>query len=292
MIKPTVTIITPVYNCGAFVNKTIDSVVGQDYLNLHHLVIDDRSTDYPCYPRVTSRLSIMRNPINLGEQRTVNYAFQFVDGKYFMIVNADDPLLPGAVSSLVEFMEANPDVLCAYPDYVVIGENGEFRRHVVSKEYDFTWMVRHHTWLPSVGSIFRSDVIKKVGYRDTSFIWLGDADYWLRVGLAGNMAHVPMALACWRHRNGQASSQKSRHRAQEHLMVMGKFYNTPGLPPELLKVKEEAICWSYLVAAAVTNSKADVIEYITKAVRHYPQLLVNIGFWDTLIKRALYILRR
>jgi len=288
----TVTIITPVYNCAAFVNETIDSVVSQDYPDLHHLVIDDCSTDYPCYPRVTSKLSIMRNPVNLGEQNTVNKAFQFVDGKYFMIVNADDPLFPEAVSNLVEFMEAHLDILCAYPDYSVIGEDGAVRRHVTSKEYDFTWMVRHHTWLPSVGSIFRSSLIKKMGCRDTNFRWLGDGDYWLRVGLAGKMAHVPMTLACWRHRNGQASSQKSSARAQEHIRVMQKFFATPDLPQALLDVKAEATCWSYLVAAAVTNNKADIIKYIVKAVGHYPQLLVNIEFWDTLIKRALYILRR
>jgi len=241
MNKPLVTIITPVYNCGAFIDETIKSVLSQDYENIEYYVIDDCSTDNPIFRDIRG-LHLINHAVNQGEQRTVNEGLKLVKGKYFMIVNADDPLLPGAVSSLVEFMEANPDVLCAYPDYNVIGENGEFRRHVISKEYDFTWMVRHHTWLPSVGSIFRSSLIKDIGYRDTSFRWLGDADYWLRVGLAGKMAHVPMTLACWRHRDGQASSQKSNERALEHIRVMQKFFAAPDLPQNLLDAKAEATC--------------------------------------------------
>ncbi len=287
-----VTIITPVYNCARFVNETIDSVMAQDYTDLHHLVIDDASTDYPCYPRVTSKLSILRNSVNLGEQNTVNKALQHVKGKYFMIVNADDLLLPGAVSNLVEFMEANPEVLCGYPDYNVIGEDGTIRWHVTSRDYDFKWWIQHHTWLPSVGSIFRSSLIKTIGYRDISFRWLGDADYWLRVGLVGDMAHVPMTLACWRNRDGQATKQKSGKRAKEHIRVMRKFFATPNLPQQLLDVRAEATCWSYLVASVVTSSKVDLIKYIVKALYYYPGLLVSYRFWDILIKKVWYLLRR
>lgn len=287
-----VTIITPVYNCAEFVNETIDSVASQDYPDLHHLVIDDCSTDYPCYPRVTSKLSIIRNPVNLGEQKTVNKALQYVKGKYFMIVNADDPLLPGAVSTLVEFMEANPDILCAYPDWNSIGEDGEFRRHVISRDYDFKWWIQHHTWLPSVGSMFRSSLIKTIGYRDTSFRWLGDADYWLRVGLAGDMAHIPMTLACWRSRNGQATTQKSKLRAREHIRVMEKFYNQLNIPQGLLDIKKEAVCWSHLVATVVTDSRWDSIRYITGAIKLCPRFLVSLSFWDILIKKVWHLLRR
>ena len=288
--KPLVTIITPVYNCAKFVNESINSVLLQDYKGIRYHVIDDGSTDKPQY--IKGSYVLHRHERNLGEQYTVNQGLAMVTGEYVMIVNADDPLLSGAVSHLVGFMEANPNVLCGYPDYNVIGEDSKVRWRVTSREYDFTWMVQHHTWLPSVGSIFRSDVIKLIGYRDTSFRWLADADYWLRVGLAGRMAHIPLTLACWRKRNGQASSNRDQLRAREHIRVMQKFYSTPKLPSELIKVKPEAICWSYLVAAAVTSSNLDIINYAIKAVWHYPWLLVDIKFWDLFLKRAYFILRR
>lgn len=229
---------------------------------------------------------------NVGEQATVNKGLQMVSGEYFMIVNADDPLLPGAISKLVDFMEAHPDILCAYPDWNAINEDGTFRTHIKSREYDFIYMVRHHTCLPSVGSMFRSDIIKRVGYRDTSFRWLGDFDYWLRIGLAGKMARVPGALSTWRHRNGQASQEKNDRRAKEHIRLIEKFYSLSGLPDGLLRIKPEAVCWSYLVAASVSKSKRNMLCYVLLGLMHYPQILLWLEFYDALVRRANYILRR
>lgn len=229
---------------------------------------------------------------NIGEQKTVNEGLSMVKGKYFMIVNADDPLLPGAVGQLLKFMEAHPDVLCAYPDWKSINEDGSFRTHIKSREYDFTYMVRHHTCLPSVGSMFRSSVLEKVPSRDTSFHWLGDFDFWLRIGLAGVMARVPMELATWRHRDGQASQVKSDWRAREHIKIIKKFYSLPNIPIEILRVKREAICWSYIVAASVAKSKKDIAKYAFKAVSVYPESLLSFEFYDAFVKRATHILRR
>ncbi len=295
-----VTVITPVYNCNPYVDDTINSVMNQEGGNPYYIIIDDASTDG--FDLISDQfVEVIRHKENKGEQISVNEGLALVKTKYFMIVNADDPLLPGAISKLVAFMEANPDVLCAYPDYDVIGENGRWRTHVTSREYDFKWMVQHHTWIPSVGSIFRSTLIKTVGYRDTSFLWLGDADYWLRVGLAGPMARVSHTLACWRKREGQASSTKSQARALEHIEVIHKFYETPCLElwitnhkliEQLLEVEKEASCWAYLVAATVTNSKLKAFQYGLKALLYYPLLLVDIKFWDIFFKRAYFILRR
>lgn len=296
MTKPIITIITPVYNCAEFIGRTIYSVAMQDYPRITHYVIDDASTDNPVFPdEKYIEYVLIKRGINLGEQCTVNEGLQLVkqtQSKYFMIVNADDPLLPGAITNLVAFMETHSNILCAYPDWRSIDSNDNVRMHVKSREYDFQWMVRHHNWLPSVGSIFRSTIIDMIGYRDTSFRWLGDADYWLRVGLAGQMAHVPIELACWRLRDGQATYQKSSKRASEHIRCMQKFYAESDMPKYLRDVKREAFCWSYLVATAVTDSKKDIVRYIFKAFIMCPWMIVSFSFWDITIKRVRYLLRR
>jgi len=300
MNQPLVSVITPTYNCAPFIRETIDSVLHQDYKDLGYFITDDGSTDgtwdllidFYKKNRKYDEILGLAHHANIGEQKTINQLLVVVECKYFMIVNADDPLLPGAISTLVEFMEAHPSVLCAYPDWNAINEDGTLRARIKSRDYDFAYMVRHHTCLPSVGSMFRREVLDVVGYRDTSFRWLGDFDYWLRVGLAGEMAHVPITLATWRHRNGQASQQKQDTRAGEHVRLMQKFYSLPQLPASLLRVKSEAICWSYLVAASVCESKAASLKYISKAIASYPHLLWQLEFYDALARRAYYILRR
>ena len=297
--KPLVTVITPAYNCARFIGETVESVLDQDYENIKYIVIDDASTDNTIdilagydYGDEYNKLLVLQNERNKGEHDTINTGLKNVTGEYFVIVNADDALLPGAITTLVDFMEKHPSILCGYPDWESINEDGSPRLHIKSREYDFIYMIRHHTCLPSVGSIFRSTVIETVGYRDTSFPLVGDLDYWQRIGLSGKMARVPATLAKWRHREGQASGGKDDVQAMEHVNVMRKFYQMRIANPDLWAVRSEAMCWSYLVAAAVSKSKRQIIGCVLKGLASYPQILINIEFWSALIQRARYILRR
>jgi len=291
MKKPLVTIITPAYNCASFIRETIESVQSQDYKNIRYLVIDDGSTDNTADIITEMAVDMFTTGPNKGEQATVNEAFKNVKGKYFMVVNADDPLLPGAVSKLVAFMEAHPDIVCAYPDWNTIDENGTIRRHVKSLDYDFKYMVEHNTCLPSVGSLVRAGVLKdKAIRRDETYRWLGDFVFWLRLALAGPMAHVPLTLAQWRVHDGQASGDKSDARAQEHIRIMYEFFTWENIPADINKGK--AHCWADLVAAVVTDSKMKAIRYILAAFLHKPSILLSIEFWDIVRRRALHYFRR
>jgi glycosyltransferase involved in cell wall biosynthesis len=313
-----VTVITPAYNSEKFIEETVQSVLTQGYAALEYILIDDCSTDstWDIVDRINDQredclINYYLRKENHGEQSTVNEGLKLVKGKYFIIVNADDPLKPGAIKTLVDFMESHPDVLCGYPDWDCIDEEGKLKFHVQAREYDFTWMVAHHTWIPGVGSIFRSEVIERIGYRDTSFGWMGDADYWLRLGLAGKMARVPATLATWRYHNGQASGQRSDERARERIRVIQKFYEEAifqaypcpenfwdiiksiiNFPMDLFMVKKQAICWSYLVAAAIAKSPGMRISCLFNAFKAYPQLLISPDFWHKVTMRAIFFLRR
>ena len=278
MKNPLVTIITPAYNCEKYIRQTIESVQSQNYKRIEYMVIDDGSTDGTADIITDMAPEMFATGPNKGEQAVVNEAFKNVRGKYFMIVNADDPLLPGAISKLVEFMEAHPDILCAYPDWESINEDGSHRAYITSREYDFKYMVEHHTCLPSVGSMFRSSLLKTIR-RDESYRWLGDFDFWLKVGFAGPMARVPHTLATWRHREGQASRDKSDARAREHIRIAANFNG-------------KARCWSYLVASVVTEKKTKALFYIMAAFSHQPQIIFGIEFWDIVRRRALNYFRR
>lgn len=293
MNKPLVSIITPVHNASRYVNQTMKSVIKQDYEgDIQYIVIDDASTDNPVFEYADfSEVTIIKLCSKRGEHISVNKGMRLVKGEYFMIVNADDPLLPEAITILVEFMETNPEVLCAYPDYAVIDENSVLRLHARLRDYDFTWMIKYHTWLPSVGSIFRSTVIRDIGLRRVDLKWLGDAEYWLRVGLAGQMAHVPQTLACWRNHRNQLSSVSSDSRAREHIELMREFFNK-SIPMEIRLIEPQAMCWAYLVAAVVSDSKVNKARYALAAFLHHPLLIFDCKFWKQLAKRAYFILRR
>jgi glycosyltransferase involved in cell wall biosynthesis len=291
---PEVSVIIPTYNCSHFLADAISSVLNQDYQDIELIVIDDGSTDDTTDMLINikdSRLKIVHHE-NQGEQATVNRGLKLITGKYFVILNADDMLRRRNISTLKLFMDVHPDVLCAYPDWDAINEDGSLRVHTRTRDYDFVWMVRHHTCIPSVGSMFRSSVIRSVGFRDTTLRWLGDFDYWLRLGLVGKMARVPYTRADWRKRDGQASRQRNNNRAAEHVRVIEKFYSLPGITGELLKVKSEAVCWSWLVAMSVCADLPSAFHHLGKAIGAYPQLISSLQFWDMVRSRLVFCLRR
>ena len=298
-MKPLVTIITPAYNCEKYIEETMKSVLENGYDNIEYFVINDGSKDRTFEVMVDyyknnlqyDEILGLSSHDNMGEHETINKGLRMVKGKYFMMVNADDPLLPGAIEKLVAFMELNPDVLCGYPDWKVIGENGEDKIHRITREYDFTWMIRHHTCIPSVGSMFKSTLLETIGYRTNKYKYLGDFDYWLRVAMAGKMARLPEELACWRHNDGQLSGDKSDSRAREHIQIIEDLY-FHNLPKEIMEVENEAKCWSHLVAAYVTDSKLKAVNYTLLALAYFPKILLTPDFWDTSIRRAYFILRR
>lgn len=322
MNNPLVTVITPTYNCGKYLCETMESVLSQSYRNIQYVVIDDCSTDntqaiLAIYS--DTRLTVIRNKKNMGEHRSVNEGLYRVEGKYFMYPNADDPLLPGAIEKLVEVMEANPELLCAYPDWYVINENSDIVHKVQTREYDFAWMVRHHTCIPSVGSIFRSRVIHAVGLRDPGFRWVSDFDYWLRIGLAGPMIRVPYTLACWRKHGTQASGVKSDARAKDHIRLMQKFSSRigtiihAGVVTQFVEGKDawntrpherynkafavyrawgEAMCWAHLVAGSISGSKLTALKHFARAVMFFPVVLLSFQTYYIIYTRLIHAWRK
>jgi len=294
MTNPLVTVITPTYNCGRFIAETVESILSQSYRNIEYLVLDDGSADNT--QQVLSgfrdaRLTLLLHP-NMGEQATLNKGLRMMRGDYFMFVNADDPLLPGCIETLLRFMECCPHLLCAYPDWQVMDEDRHVRHQVTTRYYDYCWMVRHHTFIPSVGTMFRRSVIGKVGYVDESFRVVADWDYWLRIGAVGTMARVPRTLACWRRRTGQASGGHSDARAAEHIRVIETlFAETLGVPG-LHYLKSQAFCWAHLVAASVSGSRWTAITHFAKALRYYPTVLLRLHTYDLLARRLLHVRRK
>jgi len=294
MDNPLVTIITPTYNCGKYLAETIDSVLSQSYSEIDYIVIDDGSTDDTnliLREYSDTRLTIIKQE-NIGEHHTINKGLNLVRGEYFMYPNADDPLLPGAIEMLVEAMESNPDVLCAYPDWKVIDEQGDTCHKVQTREYDLDWMVRHHTCTPSVGSMFRSSVIKLVGYRDPQFRWVSDFDYWLRVGLAGPMLRVPFELACWRRREGQGSGTNTDARAADHINLTRKFFTMPNTQCWESAAVAEAMCWANLVAGSVSGSIWSALRYFIRGVLWHPSVLIDLQTYDMVRKRLIHAWRK
>ena len=77
-----------------------------------------------------------------------------------------------------------------------------------------------------------------------------DYDYWLRLGLRGRFLRIPEVLARYRVHEGQETfSQMDERKAAEPVRIIARLYETQVLPPDLVKVKDQALSNAYLVSA-------------------------------------------
>jgi glycosyltransferase involved in cell wall biosynthesis len=247
---PLVSVITPAYNRESLLDEVIRSVLSQDYPNVEYIVLDDGSTDgtLDIIRKYDGRIRWATHE-NMGEARTVNKGFDMAQGEIIGVVNSDDPLLPGAVGTMVVHLLANPEILVVYPDWVIIGGDGKTVQNVTTHEYDYVDMLRWHHCVPGPGTFFRRVVAERLRGRDPSFRFVGDFDFWLRAGLLGPFARVPVTLATFRqHSESYSTNQLGQVMADEHIRMIDKLFANPDLIPEVRKVRREAYSSAYYIA--------------------------------------------
>jgi glycosyltransferase involved in cell wall biosynthesis len=113
-MTPRVTVLTTLYNKGAFVEDAVRSVLAQTFSDFELLVVDDVSTDDgPDRVRRFDdpRVRIIVNPVNLGRAGAANQGFAAARGEYIAVLDADDVMMPDRLAVQVAFLDAHPEVV-------------------------------------------------------------------------------------------------------------------------------------------------------------------------------------
>jgi hypothetical protein len=191
----------------------------------------------------------------MGQPRTVNRGLELARGEIIGFVSSDDPLLPGAITALVEALRRHPEVVVVYPDWDVIDGRGRWQYHVDTLDYSYVDMVRYHHTYPGPGALFRRSVVERVGGYDPTYRYAPDYDFWLRAGLLGPFLRLPQTLAtCRLHAAAIRSTEPAEQVAKEHLRVVDKLYERDDLPPALHAVRTEAYRNAFHVAGLLCQS--------------------------------------
>jgi glycosyltransferase involved in cell wall biosynthesis len=112
---PTISIVTPNYNYGSYIERTIDSILSQGYPKLNYIVIDGGSTD--CSKKVIEKyehhLSFWQSKPDNGQADAINIGLRHAEGAIFNWINSDDVLAPGSLSVIAETHQESRNSLIA-----------------------------------------------------------------------------------------------------------------------------------------------------------------------------------
>lgn len=271
--QPLVTIITPAYNRADYLRETIESILQQDYPNVEYIVLDDGSKDntVELLEEYTGRL-IWESHKNMGEIRTVNKAYGMAKGEYIAVINSDDPLLPGAISAVVDTFLNNPDVLVVYPDWQYIDKDGKAVMDVQTPDYDYLEMLTTHKCMPGPGTFVSRKALDLTGLRDPQVKYISDFDLWLRMGLNGPFKRLPQVLATYRvHPTSLSSTEQGQRMSSEDIEMLVRLFSRKDLPKEVRARKSEAYSWGHYHACQVAGSaKYTAAWHALMALLYYP----------------------
>ncbi|MGV1003164.1 MAG: glycosyltransferase [Candidatus Nanopelagicales bacterium] len=251
---PLVSVITPTFNRRHFLQETLDSVLGQDYPLLEHLVLDDGSTDDTAellaeyQQRYPDRLRVFRHE-NMGQVRTVNRGFAQAQGELLMVVNSDDLLLPGAISALVQAWLDDPEAIAVYSDFRVIDAEGAPKVDILAPELDFLTAFR---WQSDIGAgvMYTRRMVEALGGWNPEYRTMPDLEFWTRGYLLGHYRHVPAVLATWRdHDEAITVMDAADHAITERFHFIDEFLARPDIPPEIVASRAEALRSLHIIAA-------------------------------------------
>lgn len=250
-----VSIVTPSYNQAQFLEETIVSVLEQDYPDIEYVVVDDGSTDgsLEIARRYESRLHKLVVQDNAGQVAAINHGFRLADGELLGWLNADDVLLPGAVSAVVEELEKDPEALLVYGDNVFIDEAGNRiprgSTSAAGAPFDPVTMVRRcKNWIPQPGSLFRRHALE-IAPLDERGYYFFDFEFALRVGAVGRVKYVPILLAGYRLHPESKTVGEPLRRAHDFVRLAEGFFASPDFPPELAPHASAGRASAYLEAS-------------------------------------------
>ena len=196
---PLVSIVTPSFNQGRFLRRTIDSVLAQDYPRIEYLVFDGGSRDDSVeILRSYGNRFFWRSGPDGGQSDAINQGFGLAKGDIFAWLNSDDVLLPGAVSSVVNRFRQHPDCDLLYGNAHFIDECDRVLGDYPTAPYDFDRLLES-CCICQPAAFWRRSVLDRIGPLDDSLHYAMDYDYWMRLDrTGGKLLQVPEVLACSR----------------------------------------------------------------------------------------------
>jgi GT2 family glycosyltransferase len=198
---PRISIVTPSYQQGEYIERTILSVLNQEYPNLEYFVQDGGSKDnsLSIIKQYGEKLTGWDSKKDNGQSHAINLGFSKTTGEIMAWLNSDDILLPGALATIAEYFNLHPDVDVVYGNRLLIDENDmEIGRWILPGHDDK--VLKWADYIPQETLFWRRSIWDKVDSKiDETFKFAMDWDLIIRFQQIGaKFAHIPFFLGAFR----------------------------------------------------------------------------------------------
>jgi glycosyltransferase involved in cell wall biosynthesis len=197
---PRVTVVTPSYNHGRYIEETIRSVLLQGYPDVEYILVDGCSTDESMeiiskYERWLA--DVVREP-DRGQTEAINKGWRRSTGSIAGFLNADDSYLPGAIPTAASAFDGTPEAGMAYGSAMIVDEAGAELRPWKAEPFDLRTMLTVGNTVPQPAAFYSVDALDGVGYLDERWDLIFDYELAIRIGTRYPTVCIPATLGRFR----------------------------------------------------------------------------------------------
>lgn len=204
MNSPKISIVTPSFNQGQYLEKTILSVLNQNYPNLEYIIIDGGSTDnsVEIIKKYEKHLTYWVSEKDNGQSHAINKGLQKCTGDIIAWINSDDYYEPTAFEQIVSVFSNNKNAGIVYGNcrLITVDESGNILNKQVVEPKGISTESLLKYWnsyfLPPQPSIFWLKKIQdKTSLLDVKLNYAMDMHFWLQLGSYGNFVKTNAILS-------------------------------------------------------------------------------------------------
>lgn len=220
-----ISVVTPSYNQGEYIEATLRSVLEQGYPDLEYLVMDGGSTDgtLAILERYRDRLTYVSER-DRGQAHAINKGLARATGDVLAWLNSDDLYLPDTLATVARLFAGRPDIDVVYGDIIIIDSDGEPLLYRPEIDFDYTILLYGTNYVYQPAVFWRRRATEAAGLLDESLRYALDWEYFLRMARVGmRFWHAPQYLAGFRWHAAAKSSQDMAGWRQEIQAVRARY---------------------------------------------------------------------
>jgi len=219
---PKISIVTPSYNQAQFLERTILSVLNQNYPNLEYIIIDGGSTDgsVEIIKKYKKYLACWVSEVDEGQADAINKGFKIVTGEFIGWQNSDDIYLPRAFYKVAKKFSENPDTDLVFGNRYSIDENENIIRDMRYVSFNHKSLLYEGSALNNQSAFWKKELMDKVGLFDESYKFCMDYDFWVRAGKIGKFLLIRDYLGAFRGHKDTKTNTIISICHTEHLRIL------------------------------------------------------------------------
>jgi glycosyltransferase involved in cell wall biosynthesis len=224
-VHPKISIITPSFNQGQYLEETILSVIEQKYSNLEYIIIDGGSTDnsVEVIKKYEKHISYWVSEKDSGQSEAINKGFKKATGEIIAWLNSDDLYCSNTLADIGKLFNDHQDATIIYGDVVNFSNSGK-ELYVVNQFEQFDFFSRVSIHQPSV--FWRRSVFKEIGLLNESLHYCMDYDFWMRLFFNYRSVKANAVFSRFREHDHSKTNANPLSLYTEYQYIVSVFFNS------------------------------------------------------------------